>query len=219
MLKEDELVKVLLPYCKPQYMPKGSVLWLEGDTKGMAVVLKKGRVKIYRMASNATAVTLFIMKQHDIFGFLPLIYNRPYPVSAEALDDIEAMVLDRTTFDTIIKKDPQVCVSLLQYIAHYLRLTFDGIARLSSRSAITRVASAIVGLLEEYGYSKHNKPVISLPTTAKEYAQLIGLTPESFSRKLTELSKLGIIEKSGTNRLRIKDIEKLRELANQELFF
>jgi len=33
------------------------------------------------------------------------------------------------------------------------------------------------------------------------------------------LSKLGIIEKSGTNRLRIKDIEKLRELANQELFF
>jgi len=217
MVEAKGLVEVITPYLQPTHFKKGDTLWLEGDTKGMLIVLKKGRVKIYRVASNGTFVTLFIMKPNDIFGFLPLIDHQPYPVSAQALDDIDAFTIDNLTFNTIIKKDPTVCISILKYLAHYLRHTFNSFIILSSRSALTRVASALMGLLEETDFTVTNKnQIIKLPVSAKEYASIIGLTPESFSRKITDLLKMGIIIKNGTNTFTIIDKGKLFEMANEE---
>ncbi len=217
MHRDHPLIKALLPFLRPQLYHKGQTLWLEGDKKGTLVLLQKGRIKVYRTASNGSTITLFIMKPHDILGFLPLIDNKPYPASAEALDDVKAMVMGNDMFNAVIQQNPDICIHLLKFLARYLRQSFEGIIRLSSRSALTRVASSLMGIVEETSLkSQANEHIITLPVAAKEYAQLIGLTPESLSRKLTELSKFGIIEKLGNNRMRIIDISKLAEYAEQE---
>ncbi|MGB9764197.1 MAG: Crp/Fnr family transcriptional regulator [Candidatus Saccharicenans sp.] len=216
----SELEKGLSRYFRVKHFHKGEVLWHEGDRRGWLVRLKKGRVKIYRIASNGSEVTLFIMKPNDIFGFLPLIDNEPYPVSAKALDDLEALVISHDLLSQIIKKDTTLTLALLRYLAGYLRISFDGLLRLSATSAQGRVASALLGLAAESGEIKDPEPTtIRLPISAKEFASLLGLTPESFSRKIKELTDLKIIEKLGDNKYRLINQAKLEELSEPKLIF
>ncbi|HOT47120.1 MAG TPA: Crp/Fnr family transcriptional regulator [Spirochaetota bacterium] len=202
----------LSPYFRSARYFRSETLWREGDTNGMLVSLLEGRVKIYRIAPDGKAVTLYVMRPGDVFGFLPLIDGMPYTVNAEAMDDINAMILTHEQFIEAMKEDPRAALPLLRYLSGHLRSSFDIIMRLSSRDALSRVASALAGLLEE-GDQRSNEGVIVIPVSSKEYASLLGLTPESFSRKITELADMGILERAGVNRLRIIDHKRLSSMA------
>jgi CRP-like cAMP-binding protein len=207
-----EIKKSLSPYFRSARYFRSETLWHEGDTTGMLVTLLEGRVKIYRLTPDGRAITLYVMRPGNVFGFLPLIDGGPYPVSAEALEDVNALVITRAQFLDALHADPRVAVPLLEFLSGHLRSAFELIMRLSSRDALSRVASALSGLYDEMGRSA-GENIIKLPISSKEYASLLGLTPESFSRKITELVELGILGRSGVNRFIVLDSEKLTEQA------
>ena len=83
-----------------------------------------------------------------------------------------------------MRQDPDVAVFLLGHLAKRLRGAFDQIERLSTRGTLPRIASALFSLSVSPG-SKESLKIISLPVSSREYAALMGLTPESFSRGIT----------------------------------
>mgnify|MGYP001378631226 CR=1 FL=1 len=213
-----EIKKALNPYFRSARYFRSETLWREGEKTGMLVSIIEGRVKIYRLMQDGKSVTLFIMRPGDVIGFLPLIDGEPYPVSAEAIEDVNALVITHDQFMDVLNENPQVAIPLLRYLSGYLRTAFDLITRLSSRDAMFRVAAALMGLMEEYRITSNSETMtIQLPVSSKEYASLIGLTPESFSRKITELTDSNIIERVGINKYRIKDIERLSLLSSPRM--
>jgi CRP-like cAMP-binding protein len=206
----------LSPYFRSARYFRSETLWREGDTKGMLVSLVEGRVRIYRLMPDGKAVTMYIMRRGDVFGFLPLIDGGPYPVSAEAIEDVNAMVITHAQFLEALNDDPRAALPLLRFLSGHLRTAFDLIMRLSSRDALSRVASALCGLLEEQEALARGE--IELPVSSREYAALLGLTPESFSRKITELVEMDVLERAGINRFRIIDYEKLSSIAVPGMF-
>lgn len=190
-----EIKSAFSPYFRSARYFRSETLWREGETGGMLVSLVEGKVKTYRTATDGKTVTLFVMRSGDVFGFLPLIDGGPYPVSAEALEDVNALVITHSQFMDTLREDPAVALPLLRHLAGHLRSAFDVIIRLSSRDTLSRVSSALIGLLEEN--PEQESDMIKLPVTSREYASLIGLTPESFSRKITELAESGVIDRWG----------------------
>jgi CRP/FNR family transcriptional regulator len=178
----------------------------------MLVMLIEGRVKIYRLTPDGRAITLYVMRPGNVFGFLPLIDGRPYPASAEAMEDVNALVITRAQFLEVLHDDPRVAIPFLNFLSGHLRSAFELIARLSSRDALSRVASALRGLYDEIG-KPSGESIITLPVSSREYASLLGLSPESFSRKITELVELGALARSGVNRFTVLDSEKLAGLS------
>ena len=216
-LESLEIKSTLAPYFRSARYFRSETLWREGDVKGMLVSLIEGRVKIYRLAPDGKSVTLYVMRPGDAFGFLPLIDGGPYPVSAEAMDDVNAQIITHEQFLDALLEDPRAALPLLRYLSGHLRSAFDLIMRLSSRDALSRVATAFQGLMEESEGSPE-PGVIILPVSSREYASFLGLTPESFSRKITELVGMGVLERSGVNRFRIIDQEKLSALTVPGIF-
>jgi CRP-like cAMP-binding protein len=212
-----DIKSALSPYFRSARYFRSETLWREGERKGMLVSLVEGRVKIYRLTADGRVVTLYIMRPGNVFGFLPLIDGGPYPVSAEALDDVHAMIITHEQFLDALREDPRAALPLLRYLSGHLRSAFDIIVRLSSRDALVRVASALQGLLEDRD-GQSEPGIILLPASSREYASLLGLTPESFSRKITELADMGIIVRDGVNRFRIIDIERLSSIAVPGMF-
>jgi CRP-like cAMP-binding protein len=206
----------LSPYFRSARYFRSETLWLEGDTKGMLVSLVEGRVRIYRLMPDGKYVTLYVMRPGDVFGFLPLVDGGPYPVSAEALDDVYAMIITHEQFLDALREDPRAALPLLRFLSGHLRTAFDLIMRLSSRDALSRVVSALRGLLEEQDALARRE--IELPVSSREYAALLGLTPESFSRKITELVEMGVLERAGVNRFLIIDSDRLSSLSVPGIF-
>ena len=68
-----EAIELLRDHFHVRHFKKENLLWREGDTSGMLVSLKKGRVKIYRILPSGRVVTLFLFGPGNVFGFLPFL--------------------------------------------------------------------------------------------------------------------------------------------------
>lgn len=198
-----------------RHFRKGQLLWREGETSGMMVAIRSGRVKIYRLLPTGKAVTLLFFGPDDIFGFLPFLDGEPYPAYAQAVEDVEAEVIARPTLMEALRTEPDLALSLIALLGRRLRDAFEQIQNLSTPGARARVAMALVSLVEELG--PVNDGSFRLPTTAQEFAGAIGIAPETLSRAMTGLADDGILERLGAGQFRVLDPEALGRAAEPPL--
>lgn len=212
-----EAQDTLAPYLTSRSFRRGQLLWSEGDTDGLLVYLKKGRVKIYRLLPTGKAITLYIFDAGTIFGFMPFLDDRPYPAYAQAIQDCETAVLPRSELKRIVQHDPEVALVLIRQLSRRLREAFDTIERLSSRGANPKVAAAIYGMIAED--TRTDAPiVISLPISSYEFAQSLGLTPESFSRNMTILVRQGVLKRLKKNTFQVLNLSQLQKAAGTAIW-
>ncbi len=210
----EEIRELFAPYFVEMNFQKNVTLFHEGDVDGMMIFILEGSVKIFRVLPDGNSITFFILDQGNFLGFLPMIDGGPYPVSAETLDEVKALVITHKDFTKILKSDPELALPVLQYLAKRFRNAFDIIVKRSNRDALPVVASAFLEL-----YKRESRNDITLPVSSKEYALSIGLTPESFSRKVSELVKENIIQRIDINKFKILDVDKLRAFSSPINFF
>lgn len=208
-----EAVDLLRDHLHTRHFHPGNLLWREGDTAGMLVALKSGRVKIYRVLPTGRRVTLFLFGPGDVFGFLPFMDEESYPAYAEAIDEVEAEVMARSTFLRVLRSEPELAVTLIAVLGRRLRAAFDLIRSLSTPGAGVRVAGALVALCADAS-TRHGKVEIRLPVTAHDFAGALGLAPETFSRALTSLVEDGILERTAPGVYRVLDRDALERAAN-----
>jgi CRP-like cAMP-binding protein len=210
-----EALELLRPHLNRRRFRTGELLWREGDTDGMLVGLRSGRVKIFRLLPNAKEVTLLLFAPGDVFGFLPLLDGQSYPAYAQALDEAEADVMARTTLLRVLRAEPELAVTLIGLLGGRLRAAFDLIRSMSTPGAQTRVAQALLALVAPEPRLTGNSALVRLPVPAHEFAGALGLVPETLSRALTGLVRKGILQRDGTGRYRILDVRALRTVGGE----
>lgn len=205
--------RLLAPFFKPRRFAPGRLLWREGSRAGMVLAIERGRVKIFREPSRGQPVTLYIFGPGEVFGFMPLIDGGPYPASARALDELEALVLTREQLAQALAQRPDLALALLSLLGRRLREAFERVEAGSTRGTQVRVAAALDALLSEQPGSASATALITLPVAASELAAAIGISAESFSRAVTRLARQGLVHRLGPRRLQILDRAGLRALA------
>lgn len=207
---------LLAPYARRRTFRAGELLWREGDDSGMLVALEAGRVKIYRVLPAGSAVTIYLFGPGDVFGFMPFLDGRPYPASAQALEDLTALVVSRSDLRAAFERDPQLALALVKLLATRLREAFDRIERSSVPEVLPRVAAALASLLPEDS-TPCPPVVIHLPVRAREFAGAIGVAPESFSRAVTRLVREGVLHRLAPRRYQVLDPVSLRRATRTNL--
>lgn len=208
----QEVRTLLAPHARRRVFTPGDLLWREGEDAGMLVALERGRVKVYRVLPNGNAVTLLLFGPGDVFGFMPFLDGRPYPATAQALDEIEALVVSRQDLKAAFERDPQVALALVRLLATRLREAFDRIERSSVPEVLPRVAAALAALLPE-GLPEGQLAVIALPVRSSEFAAAIGVAPESLSRAITKLVEARVLHRLAPRRFQVLDANGLRQAA------
>ncbi len=208
----DEITHVLEPYFVKTRFNAGRILWREGESAGKMVSIVTGKVKIFRPLPDGKQAAIYIFGPGDMFGFLPFIDGSPYPASAETIEETLALVMTREKLRTVMKQHPDVAFLLLEHLGKRLRGAFDQIERLSTRGVLPKIAAALHSLSIDIG-QRAPSVIISLPASSREYASLVGLTPESFSRGITRLADMGIIHRLQNNSYQILNPESLAQEA------
>jgi len=209
--EKKELLKIFAPYFHARRYPPGTALCHAGEPASAVVAIDSGHVRIYRMLPNGNIAALSLFGPGEFFGFLPLLDGRPYPATAEAVDDVLARTMSREGFLQGLRENPSMVSQLFSFLGRRLREAFDRIELMSAHGAIPRVAASLAAML--HGHSGGTTTIVSLPVSSREFARALGIAPESFSRAITGLVEAGTIHRLGRGRFQILDPQSLRAAA------
>ncbi len=103
---ENEVIKI----------PRGVVIFREGEEGNFMYLILKGKVRILRKGEE-----IAVLGKGDFFGDLGLLTGLPRVADAISEEDCELVLIDENSFDKIIKSDPNLSIRILRKLAHRLR--------------------------------------------------------------------------------------------------
>jgi CRP/FNR family transcriptional regulator len=206
----QEIMDLLAPWLQPRSYPKDAILWHEGDLADRLLLVDAGRLRAYRQWADGRTTTVLQFGPEDVLGFAPFFDEGGYPATVQALEPSKVRYVVR---EDLLKamREPRVAMALLGFLARRLRKAFDAIEQFSQRAALPRVATALSSLVKSEDFH-----LLTLPGSAANFAETLGLAPATLSRTLTQLVTQGVLHRLGPRRYQVLLQEDLERLAEGE---
>jgi CRP-like cAMP-binding protein len=207
-LNQDE-VNDLGQVVKSRTYTKGDYIFREGDLSDCLVVVHKGTIKVSKFSDEGKEQILHILFPGDFFGQYSLLENKKHYADAEVLEDTTVCLLHKKDFKLILERNPGMAMNFMMALSELLQMADEWIGTISLLEVERRLAKALLLFFEK----ENEKEFFMLPVPKKDFASLIGATPETLSRKLVHLQSIQVLELDGRRGIRLLDIEKLKEIA------
>lgn len=191
-----------------QHIGKGSILFREGERSHFVYALVEGSVSLFKGPRHEEIVAEF-MEAGDLFLIPPAILTLPYMVTAKAVTDVLIVMIPAEEFIRFSETELAFSVALNHVLASHWHLLLRHLTQTKSRAADTRVMQY---LMDSAGVAEGSAR-FCLPGSKKDLAAHLGITPETLSRSLKRLSRLGVT--STGSEMRIVDISRLRVLLQE----
>lgn len=190
--------------------PAGAILYAPHNPTETLFILKRGRVRIFRLSADGRALTTAIITPGTIFGEMVLLGQSMHDNYAEALDKAVVCVMARACVQKYLLSDPRISARIAEILGQRLR---DMERRLSDtvfKTVPQRIAStlaALAGQQRRYGMTGRAS-VVAL--THEQIAALAGTSRETTTKVLGEFAEHGLI-KLGRGRLIVLNLYGLRD--------
>ncbi|MCZ6696213.1 MAG: cyclic nucleotide-binding domain-containing protein [Acidobacteria bacterium] len=102
------------------HLKKGASIFAEGDLGSEMYIVQSGSVRIYREV-NGIKQELAIMEKGDFFGEIAVLEGLPRSTSAEAIDAVDLIEINTTTFDKMIRGNIEIAVRMLRKLSNRLQ--------------------------------------------------------------------------------------------------
>jgi len=186
---------------------RGQSVFCEGDAGNGFYMVSKGRVKIFKLSSEGKEQILHVFGPGEPFGEVAVFEGRSFPASAEAMEAMEAVFIERADFIELIQKNPGLTLKMLSMLSLRLRIFAHLIEDLSLKDVPSRLARYLL-----LAQTKQQKDTIELDITRSQLASLLGTIPETLSRIFSRFQAHGILL-TESNTVKIRDTKLLRAIA------
>lgn len=153
-----------------------------------------GIVKLTRITEDGREMIVGLRSRGSLLGAASVIVQRPHSTTAVTLTDCSLYCVDRDTFLDLVRTDSQFGWHLQETHSrevHDQALQLMGFRCLSARQRFELLMRQLTSIMD---LDTRQSPLrVSLPLKHWEIAQLIGVTPEHFSRVLKQLKREGIM--------------------------
>jgi CRP/FNR family transcriptional regulator, cyclic AMP receptor protein len=195
-------------------IPAGTVLFHEGDRGEDMYIIQSGKVKISKHIRGVEK-TLATLEKGEFFGEMAILNDKPRSASAETVEDCELLLIDRKTFDTLIRGNAEIAVRFIKRLADRLRETNEQMEALMIKDNTSRVVSIIAKHVKEH------KKTDEFFMTIDDLAGFAGIESSHVKIILEKLARVRILELNG-DKVQIKSQEQmerlLRYLEMREIF-
>ncbi len=193
-------------------IPRGSVLFSDGDEAHDVLIVLSGQVKITRVATNGRDVILGVLDKGEVLGELSAVDEAPRSATAVALTRVVTLVVPIPTFNEFLDRTPRVMTELLHTIVARLRDSSQRQLEFGTADALTRLCRCLVDMADRYGVDDNGGRSVRLPLAQHELAALAGLSREAVVKGLQSLRALGWIHATGRS-IDLIDEKSLRSRA------
>lgn len=174
--------------------------------------IHKGHIKVSRELPDGSEHIVRIAKPGDVVGYRSLISGVPYTTSAYALDQSTVCIIPRDVVIRLLETNKGLCLQFLHALSDELETAEEAMVRLARKSVRERLAETLLILAEIFGVAADGQ-TIEADLSREELASIVGTTPESVMRRLSELRQEGVIATEG-RRIRILNKHAMSDIAS-----
>jgi CRP/FNR family transcriptional regulator, polysaccharide utilization system transcription regulator len=190
---------------------KKDIIFNEGDSPNGLYLLTKGKVKLYKSHELGKDLIIKLLQPDEFFGYMALIENLPYTMSAEALEDCELTIFSKEDFFLLLSH-PQVMYEFLHILSNNITEEQEKLISLAYSSVRKRTANALLEIRSRYHDMKSDKP-FSMAVTRDDLATMVGTATESLIRTLSDFRSEGLVEINGST-ITVMQVEKLEKMRS-----
>lgn len=183
---------------------RGQMIYRTGEPSESLYIVRKGKVKVFRISSNGKEQLVRILKPGDFTGEHALFSVSSHEVFAEALEPVVLCVMGRKDLEEFLLKYPNIAIKMLSEYSRRLANAEKQAANISMETVETRIALYLENQAEE---QKNQK--ITLQMSRKDLASYLGTSPETVSRKLAVFEDAGWIRQINQRELEIINLDAL----------
>ncbi len=190
----------------------GAILYSPHNPTETLFILKRGRVRIFRISGDGRALTTAIITPGTIFGEMVLLGQSMHDNYAEALDEAVVCVMSRACVQKFLLSDARISARITEILGKRLREMEQRLSDTVFKSVPQRIASTLVtlaGQQRHYGLPSR-APVVAL--THEQIAALVGTSRETATKILGDFAEQGLI-RLGRGRVTLLDADGIRDQA------
>jgi CRP-like cAMP-binding protein len=120
---DREALEALIASMSHFELPAHYRLFSEGDPGDAMYIILGGRVRIFSEVTAGQTVTLMHYQTGQIFGEFSLIDSKPRSASAEAVEALNVLRLERDDFLAFLQNRPNVSLEMMRTLAERARYT------------------------------------------------------------------------------------------------
>ncbi|MBI4267935.1 MAG: Crp/Fnr family transcriptional regulator [Chloroflexi bacterium] len=202
-LNDKELAEIAERAVERSFRAGEFVFW-EDDPPDYFYVLLEGNVKVVKHSSSGKDFVVAFFSPGDMFGEVAVFENKPYPASAQAVNEVKVLAINTDALLKFLSLHPQVAIRIISVLGGRLRESQSRLRDIASEKVEQRIARTLLMLSDKLGNT--------LPFTRQEIADMTGTTTETAIRVMSRLKEGGIIS-SVRGQIVILDEAKLKLLS------
>lgn len=193
-----------------QGLPKGTILFDQGDNAQFLHVILSGRVAITSAIGDRETIVVIRESGEVILDPAPIL-GMPYTTGARLIEGGRIMMIPAEKFREIAAADSATGAIALRALANANLTLTRHIRDLKLLTTIQRLARHLLSMTQ----ATSGAATLSLRDDRPVLAALLGMTPESLSRAFAHLRTIGVkADKSGA--ITVENLRKLRSLSKLE---
>ncbi len=188
-------------------LPKGTVLFREGEPGKEMFVLQSGKVSISKRVRDVEKVFV-VLGLGEFFGEMAIISNKPRNASATVAEDAKLLVIDPKTFESMIRGNAEIAVRMIKKLADRLSEADAQIENLLLSDPVSRVVHQMLNTCQKSGRPMEEGIEIELPI--RELPRELGVGEPAIRMTFDKLERSGLITRSG-DRITVRDTARLTD--------
>ena len=209
----EEDYNYLIANQSDQKYHKGEVIFREGSVPSGIFLIRNGKIKKYKVDQNSKEQIIYVANNGELIGYHAVLSEERYPDSAAALEASLISFIPKEDFMDVLHRSPAFAQRLLRALSHEFTVLANSISVFAQRTALERLAIALIVLREKFKDENADKNDIVLNVSRIDLANIAGIAQENVTRLLKEFKDEGILETAG-RKIWIKDVKLLIKKSN-----
>lgn len=195
---------------------RGQQILSPDDPPDRIHIIKKGRVRVYRIAPDGKQLTLDIYEKGTILGDMGLLGQDRLPEAyAEAIDEGVICTITPDELNRLIERYPTIGVNVIRHLSRRLQSAERELEAMAFQRVDQRLAHRLIDLAQRFGVSTARGTLIQAKLTQQELAEMVGTTRETLAHTLGDFRRRGLLD-TAHHQVLIRDAERLAEVAEGE---
>lgn len=190
---------------------RGQVIFYEDNPSLAIYCIHSGMVKLFKTGKSDEEFVIRLLGPGEIMGFRAFLADEPFAATAQAVSDTQICIISKEDFQDVLGSSTELSFNIMAKLAVDLRISEEQCLSRAQETVRQRTARMLLQFLETSSELTDNKSKIYLPLLRSEMAQVVGTTPETFSRTLRSLAQKGILKLSRSD-ISVIDVDKLRAI-------
>ena len=165
----------------------------QGEESHTLYILLSGQVKLTQVTAAGAQVIVDYFGPGDGLGVIVALSRTPYPLTAEAMEDCQALAWSREDMEQLMRQYSQLALNGMNMIGGRFVQMQERFQEMATQRVEQRVARTLLRLVRQFGRRVERGVLIDIPLSRQDLAEMAGTNLYSVSRMMSQWERDGIL--------------------------